>query len=597
MDNTAVEQKPKSVPRQVKQRVVRLKANARIYSTEDFSKMLHYPLQRLLRNSSAAADQPTSDEADQSIPDEEVPLDKLFTQIINDGLVSLLGKLPRQAKVIVVGAGPAGLCTAYELKRAGMEVVLLEASQRVGGRVKTIFERFTPNLHGEGGAMRLPRGHLFVHTYLKKFGLTAQLETFEQENKIIYLSTYGKTITYSEFNDLLRKKDPGLLRCFPNLHDDEKGKTIDELWAEAVRPVNTEFGAIWQKQDDKVRAAYTRITELFDKYSLQTFFEQVAGWSQDCISLFDLGSPHVVLDNAFIESWKDGFLSLQSDGQKAGMQQMMRGMREIPMAFLNPTLSDTLRDDIRYGARAEQAKYSPSAGLGQKVEIIYRTEGNDRRSVFGDYVVFAIPLTAQRHVGITPQFSVAKTNAIRTVRYVDVTKILLQFKTRWWENYLDNLGQGKEGGVVTDLPIRYSVFPASTSEQFQNGEKRGVIMASYTFQRDATELGALNSDKMTLLAAKDLATIFDAKLVYDNLEGGTSQVWSADEFSSGSAFAYFAPMQKTRLFNAIIEPEWDGRAHFAGEHASYSHGWIEGAFESALRSVYQVYMAEASTLP
>jgi monoamine oxidase len=183
------------------------------------------------------------------------------------------------------------------------------------------------------------------------------------------------------------------------------------------------------------------------------------------------------------------------------------------------------------------------------------------------------------------------------VRYVDVTKILLQFKTRWWENYLGNLGQGKEGGVVTDLLIRYSVFPASTSAQFQNGEKRGVIMASYTFQRDATEMGAMNSDKLTLLAARDLATIFDRKLVYDNLEGGTSQVWSADEFSSGSAFAYFAPMQKTRLFKAIIEPEWDGTAHFAGEHASYSHGWIEGAFESALRSVYEVYMAEAGTLP
>lgn len=557
--------------------------NTKRYSTADFSKALHHPLRHVLTSTGTATDQ--------DIPDEEAPLDALFTQIITKGLDSLHGKA-RPAKVIVLGAGPAGLCTAYELKRAGMEVVLLEVSQRVGGRVKTIFDPFTPNLHGEGGAMRLPQNHVLVRTYLAMFGLTDQLEPFEQENKIIYLSTYGKTITYDEFNKLLCNKDPDLLHCFPNLHDNEKGKTIDTLWAEAVQPVVDAFEAVYQGQAGNIAAAYACITELYDRYSLQTFFEQVAGWSQDCISLFDLGSPHVVLDNAFIESWKDAFLSSQSGGKQAGMEQMMQGMREIPMAFLNPALPATLKDDIRYGARAEQAKYSPNADPGQKVEIIYRTEGGELLSVFGDYVVFTIPLTAQRLMKTNVPFSIAKTNAIREVRYVEVTKILLQFKTRWWENYLDKLGQGKDGGMVTDLPIRYSMFPVSTSVQFQNGEKRGVIMASYTFQQDATETGAMTSAKSVQLAADNLATIFGSDLVYGNLEVGTSQVWSADAFSGGSAFAYFAPMQKTRLFGTMIEPEWNGAAHFAGEHVSYSHGWIEGAFESALRSAYQVYLLQ-----
>ena len=553
------------------------------YSTSDFSTALHHPLRRVFIRTGVAADQ--------DIPDEEVPLDALFKQIITKGLGSLHGK-PRRAKVIVVGAGPAGLCTAYELKRAGMEVVLLEASQRVGGRVKTIFEPFTPKLHGEGGAMRLPQNHLLVRTYLAMFGLTDQLERFEQETKIIYLSTYGKTITYDEFNKLLCNRDPDLLRCFPNLRDNEKGKTTDALWVDAIKPVVDAFEAVYQGQAKNIAAAYARITKLYDQYSLQTYFEQVAGWSQDCISLFDLGSPHVVLDNAFIESWKDAFVSSQSGGEHAGMQQMTQGMREIPMAFLNPALPATLKDDIRYGAKAEEAKYSPHADPGRKVEIIYRTHGDELQSAFGDYVVFAIPFTAQRLMKTVPPFSIAKTNAIRELRYVEVTKILLQFKTRWWESYLDKLGQGKEGGAVTDLPIRYSMFPVSTSAQFQNGEKRGVIMASYTFQQDATETGAMKAAKSVQLAADNLATIFGSDLVYGNLEVGTSQVWSADAFSGGSAFAYFAPMQKSRLFGAMIEPEWNGTAHFAGEHVSYSHGWIEGAFESALRSAYQVYLLQ-----
>lgn len=555
------------------------------YTSADFANALHHPLRHVLTGTGAAADA--------EIPDEEVPLDALFTQIITQGLNSLQGA-PRPARVIVVGAGPAGLCTAYELKRAGMEVVLLEASQRTGGRVKTIFEPFTPNLHGEGGAMRLPQNHVLVRTYLAQFGLTGQLEPFEQENKIIYLSTYGKTITYSAFNALLLSQDPGLLRCFPNLKDSEKGKTIDTLWAEAAQPVVDAFDAVYQGQSGNIAAAYACITALYDQYSLQTYFEQVAGWSQDCISLFDLGSPHVVLDNAFIESWKDAFLSSQSGGQQAGMQQMMQGMREIPMAFLNPALPSTLKDDIRYGAKAEQANYSPTAGPGQKVEIVYRTAGGERLSVFGDYVVFSIPFTAQRLLKSNVPFSIAKTNAIRELRYVEVTKILLQFKTRWWEDYLTKLGQGKDGGMVTDLPIRYAMFPVSTSAQFQNGEQRGVIMASYTFQQDATETGAMTPARSVQLAADNLATIFGSDLVYGNLETGTSQVWSADTFSGGSAFAYFAPMQKTRLFGTMIEAEWNGAAHFAGEHVSYSHGWIEGAFESALRAAYQVYLLQTA---
>ena len=261
------------------------------------------------------------------------------------------------------------------------------------------------------------------------------------------------------------------------------------------------------------------------------------------------------------------------------------------MAFLDQA-DPSVKDDIRYGARVSEAKYSLDADPGGKVEIIYRTEGDEALSEFGDYVVFAIPFTAQRLMKTNVPFSVAKTNAIREVRYVEVTKILLQFKTRWWEDYLQELGQGKDGGMVTDLPIRYSMFPVSTSEQFRNGEKRGVIMASYTFQQDATETGAMSAARSVQLAADNLATIFGGDLVHGNLEVGTSQVWSADSFSGGSAFAYFAPMQKTRLFATMIEPEWHGAAHFAGEHVSYSHGWIEGAFESALRVAYQVYQLQ-----
>jgi monoamine oxidase len=554
------------------------------FTTADFANSLHYSLQKNIPVSDKLTNLAATD-----IPDEEVPLDALFTQIITQGLTSL-GSKPPSVKVIVIGGGPAGLCAAYELKRAGLEVVILEASQRVGGRVKTIREPFAAGLHGEGGAMRLPKNHVLVRTYLDQFGLDNQLEAFDQENKVIYLSTYGRTITYDQFNTLLINKDPQLLQSFPGLQPNEMGQTIDDLWNAAVVPVVNDFEAVYQGNPDNIQAAYAAITAKYDQYSLQTYFEQVAGWSQDCISLFDLGSPHVVLDNAFIESWKDAFLSSQSGGQDAGMQQLMEGMDTIPNAFLNPSLQYSLKDDIRYGAKVKAVSYSPDAPLGQGVQVSYMTKGGQMLSESGDLIVFAIPLTAQRLIKLNIPFSIAKMNAIREVRYVEVTKILLQFKTRWWENYLTGLGQGTDGGMVTDLPIRYTMFPVATSEQFANGQNRGVIMASYTFQQDATETGTTDRDDIIQLAADNLATIFGADIIYNNLEVGTIQSWSADPLSGGSAFAYFAPMQKTRLYATMLQPEWNNQAYFAGEHASYSHGWIEGAFESGLRAAYQVYM-------
>src|SRR4026207_1773461 len=74
-------------------------------------------------------------------------------------------------KVIIVGAGLAGLAAGYELKRAGHTPIILEAQQRVGGRVYTLRNPFTEGLYAEVGAMRIPRAHTLTMKYVEKFGL------------------------------------------------------------------------------------------------------------------------------------------------------------------------------------------------------------------------------------------------------------------------------------------------------------------------------------------------------------------------------------------------------------------------------------------
>jgi monoamine oxidase len=145
------------------------------------------------------------------------------------------------------------------------------------------------------------------------------------------------------------------------------------------------------------------------------------------------------------------------------------------------------------------------------------------------------------------------------VRYVQVTKVLLQYKKRWWDDKLaERLGEesrGTGGGLVTDLPIRYTMFPATNAIMGPAPTcERGVIMAAYAFGQDASLLGGLEPGDRVRKAAEDLETAFPGSKKW--LETGTSQAFCEDRMTGGSAFCYFAPGQKAKYLEAMREPEW-----------------------------------------
>ena len=86
----------------------------------------------------------------------------------------------RPLRIAVVGAGMSGLVTAYELSRAGHEVTVLEARERVGGRVLTLRSPFAGGHSVEAGAARIPPEHDLTLGYARHFGL--ELDRFYPEN-------------------------------------------------------------------------------------------------------------------------------------------------------------------------------------------------------------------------------------------------------------------------------------------------------------------------------------------------------------------------------------------------------------------------------
>jgi monoamine oxidase len=72
-------------------------------------------------------------------------------------------------KILIIGAGMAGLAAGYELSQLGHDVTILEARMRPGGRVLTLREPFSDGLYAEAGAARIPDDHDLTLKYVKLF--------------------------------------------------------------------------------------------------------------------------------------------------------------------------------------------------------------------------------------------------------------------------------------------------------------------------------------------------------------------------------------------------------------------------------------------
>src|SRR6188472_1220660 len=95
-------------------------------------------------------------------------------------------KPPKPFKIIIAGAGLAGLCAAYELEKRGHECIILEADgSHVGGRARTL--RLQDGLYGEAGAMRVPEVHQITRHYLKELGVAIRPFVSTNANAFYFL--------------------------------------------------------------------------------------------------------------------------------------------------------------------------------------------------------------------------------------------------------------------------------------------------------------------------------------------------------------------------------------------------------------------------
>lgn len=444
-------------------------------------------------------------------------------------------------KVIIIGAGLAGLSAAYELTHAGHDVTVLEARRRPGGRVHTLRDTFAEGLYAEAGATRIPNHHHFTLKYAELFGLT--LDPFAPLDLPSVYHVRGKRI----------QVPPGQKVEWPyELTTEERALGVSGMRQKYIWSMLGEVGNVtdpnWPPRE---------VMEKYDQMNRSDFWRS-RGASSEAIALLSLGG----IDDRF-ESWSTLFmLRNQALNRKLSQYYKIRGGNDLlPKAF-----AARLAETIHYAAPVVRIEQS-----AEGVKAVFFHAGA-YHTLTGDHLICAVPFTVQKNIEVTPAFSDGKQRAIEQLPYLSASKIFLQLKRRFW------ISQGLSGFATTDLPIG-QVWDMS----YKQPGTRGILQA-FPLSLHSRRVTGMAEEERIDFALEQVELIYPGTREY--FEGGVTKCWDEDEWARGAS-AYYKPGQFSSLLPHVARPE--GRIHFAGEHTSvWTDGWMQGALESGERVAREV---------
>ncbi|EDV27209.1 uncharacterized protein TRIADDRAFT_54930 [Trichoplax adhaerens] len=508
---------------------------------------------------------------------------------------SNMKKVTRKVRIGIVGAGMSGLVAGYELKRLGYDIAILEATQRIGGRAKTFrSEIFSDHLHGEAGPMRFPPSHYLTFAYLQEMGLSwNSFTTAGPESLYYFTSKDGRSRPYPKKIFNWKTKDyrhDVVMKLCADFNVESK---------ECIWPVKRFEDAMKSQIKELELCGWEHMMQKYDQYSTRTFLESLM-WSKNYITFLSVViNQENFLDIGFIEYFKDYVGQFWSDNAyysypkndsdnlyrglpRSHLHQVMNGTDALPSAFYKH-----LKDNLIFGALVRSIKQSDSLAT-----VEYTVQNSYKKKLTFDFVLITLPFTVLRDVLTDPPFSPAKRQSIREFHYISATKILLQFRKAFWVKpnplvaaEFNQTGIINGGGSTTDLPLRAIYYPTGSVKY----DQRAVLLAAYTWEAEADRWGSLD-ENCRLRRALEYVAKMHGDQAYDLFETGTSQVWKNQPYT-GAAVSYFYPQQRELLFRNSYSRE--RRCFFAGEHTSFTHFWIQGAIQSALRAVIQIYQASS----
>ena len=467
-------------------------------------------------------------------------------------LKSATGVAAEKTTAVVIGAGLSGLNCALLLNDFGIDVIVLEGSNRVGGRARTADGVET---RPEYGASEVGR------SYARAIDLCSRLEVklLPDERQLLPMSNYveGTWVNSGDWADSPVNRMPdherellplmvgtGLLSRLNPL------KNLDDWLAPEFAAYDISMRELFLNNgvsEAAMRLAGIpmdlRITSSLGMMQerTRTMFDANFGRTQTQ----DVGSPF-------------GLAATREEGESTfPVRSIEGGTSRLPEA-----MAASLSDRVRLGQVASEIDMS---GSGAEVRCM------DGSRYQADFVVAAVPFTILRNMLVTPGFTGRQAEAVLTLGYRGTTRAWGVVEEPYWED------DGLEPSFFTDETIQTMVVLDK-----QYGEDTHRFSVIFTGP-SAARIDQLPNDQALALIEAEIARIrpsTQGRLRFVDLYG-----WRKNTLIQGCRHL-FRPGQITRFAREMITPHH--RLHFAGEHTRRMDFGMEAALESGERAAFEI---------
>ncbi len=443
-------------------------------------------------------------------------------------------RVGRGRKVIVIGAGFGGLACAHELISAGYDVIVLEARQRVGGRVLS-FNDIIPGKVVEGGGELVGSNHPTWVAYAKKFGLSFN-DVTEDESLASPIILGGKRLTDKDAKPLWREMDA----AFKSMNRDAAAIDPDQPWLSPNA----------RRLDARSTAQWIRALPVSPLCQRAMTAELTADNGNPTTRQSYLGNLTQVKGGGLEKYWTESEVYRCRGGN----------------ARLARKLAATLGERLRVGTPVREVRI-----VGERVTVRDAAD----RVYEADDVVLAIPPSTWHNIRFSPSLP----RALKPQMGINV-KYLARVKGRFWKK------RGLSPDSVTDGMI--SMTWDGTDDQ--GSDAAGAVLNSFSGGPPAERA------RQRWAQQKDAAFVEAFGEIYpefpQNFLGGRFMDWPS-ELWTGAGYSFPAPKQVTTV-GPILHAGL-GRLHFAGEHACYKFvGYMEGALNSGVAVAKRIAKRDSS---